>query len=319
MKKLVVMLLAVVMLLSCAAAEDYSDVIKHYLTTYGKWWDYSPELWLEFAAATRAADSDDSHAARAIAATDYILPPEDALSYEQAADLAIQAAGGGQTYPNIPCFMLDNRAVYKVVLHEDSPFSAAVELDALTGEVLGIHPAGEVDAAYYFVPSAVWEATYTGYASALALTDDYTARYGTWWNWEPAVFRQYSLGLRLVQQRQPLTSRTALAMADTNYILPPDHVISQEQAASLAMTAAGTPGLTYVNTLYFLVVTDADDRHVCKVILTDGAHYSHAVELDALTSEVLTVQVYEPLQGAGAFLTPSIVWEATPVPQPTNG
>jgi len=133
MKKLVVMLLAVVMLLSCAAAEDYSDVIKHYLTTYGKWWDYSPELWLEFAAATRAADSDDSHAARAIAATDYILPPEDALSYEQAADLAIQAAGGGQTYPNIPCFMLDNRAVYKVVLHEDSPFSAAVELDALTG------------------------------------------------------------------------------------------------------------------------------------------------------------------------------------------
>lgn len=293
------------------------DVFKHYLTAYGKWYDYSPELWLEFAAATRTASSDDSQAARAIAATDYILSPKDALSYEQAAALAVQAAGGGQAYPNIPCFMLDGRAVYKVALHEGSSFSAAVELDAVTGEVLGVYPADEVDAAYYFVPSAVWAATRTGYPSVLALTDDYTARYDTWWTWEPAVFQQYSLELRRVQQ--PLTSRTALAMADTNYILPPEDALSPEQASALALSAAGTPELTYVNTLYFLVVTDGADRHVCKVILTDGVHYSHAVELDAFTGEVLHMQVFVPLEGAGAFLTPSIVWENTARPQPADG
>lgn len=315
MKKLFTLLLAAMLLLGCAGAEDYSDVSKHYLTTYGKWLDYSPELWLEFAAATRAANFDDSHAARAIAATDYILPPEDALSYEQAADLAIQAAGGGQAYPNIPCFMLDGRAVYKVALHGESAFSAAVELDAFTSEVLGVYPANEVDAAYYFVPNAVWEATDTSYPSDLALTDAYTTRYGTWWNWEPATFKQYGRELRRVQE---ITGRTARAMAETNYILPPDNVMPQEQAAQLAISAADAQNLAYVNTLYFLVVTDADAHYVCKVILTDGTNYSHAVELDPFTGEVLLVQTRTPLVGAGQFLTPAAVWEATPVLDP-NG
>ena len=296
---------------------ETADVLKYYLTACGKWYDYPPALWLEFAAAVRTADSDDSQAVRAIAAADYILPPEGSLSYEQAAEIAVQAAGGGQVYPNMPCFLLNGRAVYKAALHEGASFSAAVELDAVTGEVLGVYPADEVHAAAYFVPHDVWAAAQTGYPSLLALTDDYTARYGNWWTWEPAVFRQYSLELRRVQQ--PLTSRTALAMADTNYILPPEDALSPEQAASLALAAAGAPELTYVNTLYFLVVTDGDDRPVCKVILTDGTHYSHAVELDAFTGEVLRVQGFVPLEGAGAFLTPGIVWENTARPQPANG
>ena len=82
--------------------------------------------------------------------------------------------------------------------------------------------------------------------------------------------------------------------------------------AALAIAAAGAPNLSYVNTLYFLVVTDADSRYVCKVILSDGTNYSHAVELDPFTGEVLCVQIRTPMVGAGQFLTPAAVWEETP-------
>ena len=93
MKKLLTLLLA--LLLPCTAlAESYTDVAKHYLNTYGKWWDYSQELWLEYAAATRAAAPDSNSTARAIAATEYILPPEGALSHEEAAAMIGHAVGG---------------------------------------------------------------------------------------------------------------------------------------------------------------------------------------------------------------------------------
>lgn len=315
MKKLIAILMAGILLLSCAIAEDYFDVAKHYLNTYGRWWDYSPELWLEYAAAARAADSANSHTGQAIAATDYILPPEGALTYEQATEIAIQAAGGGQAYRNIPCFLLDGRAVYKVLLHEDAPFSAAVELDAVTGEVLGVYPPLTVEAGYYFVPNAVWTAMNNPFPDVLKLTDDYTTRYGTWWNWTPANFREYSLALRHARE---ITSRTARAMVETNYVIPPDDVLPSEQIAALAIAAAGASGLSYVNTLYFRLVTDADDRYVCKVILSDGTDYSHAVELDPHTGEILLVQIRDPQEGAGQFLTPAAIWESTPTLAP-NG
>lgn len=312
MKRMIALLLAALTLLTCAAAEPYSDVAKYYLNTYGRWWDYSPELWLEYAAATRVADPEGYHAAQAIAATEYSLPPEGGLSYGQAAEIAIQAAGGGEAYANIPCFLLEGRAVYKVIL---SPSTTTVELDALTGEVLGVYPYRTVDAGYCFVPNAVWEATREGYTSVLALNDDYTARYGVWWDWSPQTFVQYGLELRRIEV---LTSRTARAMADTNYVLPPEGALPQEQLAQIALSAADAPGLSAVNTLYFLAVTDAEDRYLCKVILTDGANYSHAVELDPFTGEVLLVQTRLPLEGAGQFLTPSLVWEGAPVASP-NG
>ena len=314
MKRWITLMLAVMLLFGCAMAESYDDVVKYYFNTYGRWWDYAPELWLEYTAAVRAADLDDSHAAQAIAATDYILPPENAISYAEAAEIATQEAGG-EAYPNIPCFMLGGRAVYKVLLREERSISATVELDAITGEVLGVYPAATAEAACFFVPNAIWEATATGYPTDLALTDDYTARYGTWWNWEPATFVEYSRELRRVRE---ITGRTAHAMADTNYILPPEGSLSQAEMAALAIAAADAANLTYVNTLYFHVVTDGDDRYVCKVILSDGDHYSHAVELDPFTGDVLHTQTHISLEGPGQFLTPAILWEATDILDP-NG
>lgn len=41
MKKLIAMLL------SCAASEEYADVAKHHLTTYGKWWIWTPANFRE--------------------------------------------------------------------------------------------------------------------------------------------------------------------------------------------------------------------------------------------------------------------------------
>jgi len=142
MKKLLALLLALT-LPAAALAERYTDVAKHYLNTYGQWWNYSQELWLEYAAATRASDVSGSggSTARGIAATEYTLPPEDALSPEEAAAIAIGTDPDLRARPLVPCFMLDGRAMYKVILYlpgADSAFSRTVEMDAMTGEILSV-------------------------------------------------------------------------------------------------------------------------------------------------------------------------------------
>ena len=78
MKKLLCLFLA--LLLPCTTlADTYTEVAKHYLNTYGQWWNYSQALWLEFVAAAKAAEPGNSNTGHAITATEYILPPEDAL------------------------------------------------------------------------------------------------------------------------------------------------------------------------------------------------------------------------------------------------
>ena len=162
MKKLLCLLLA--LLLPCAAlAQTYTDVAKHYLNTYGQWWNYSQALWLDFVAAAKAADPGKGNTVRAIAATDYILPPEDALTPEQAKEVAINAVNSSlQAYPLTPCFVLENRTLYKVILYSQGsqdPVAATVELDAYTGEVLDVSPYEIAEIGYFFVPHITWEST----------------------------------------------------------------------------------------------------------------------------------------------------------------
>ena len=50
--------------------------------------------------------------------------------------------------------------MYKVILYSpgsDDPIAATVELDAFTGEVLGVYPYEIAEVGYFFVPNAVWK------------------------------------------------------------------------------------------------------------------------------------------------------------------
>ena len=163
MKKLLCLLIATLLLTNTSLAETYTEVAKRYLNTHGQWWNYDQKLWLAFVADTKTSDTSKSNTGRAIAATEYILPPEDALSTEEAAIIAIRSANpDAQARPLVPCFLLDGRAVYKMILYvpdSEDPIAATVELDAYTGEVLGVSPYILEEVGYFFVPHAIWEAT----------------------------------------------------------------------------------------------------------------------------------------------------------------
>ncbi len=319
MKKLLALLLAL-MLPAAALAERYTDVAKHYLNTYGKWWDYSQELWLEYAAATRASDTGNSHTARAIAATDYILPPEDALSCEEAAAIAIAAANpDAKARPLVPCFMLDGRTVYKVILYvpgADSSFSQTVEMDALTGEVLGVYPYLTVDAGYLFVPNKVWVVVSLDYApEELAkmtwsqLFDAYVNRYGHWKDWNSVRWGEFVTAVRQVDVSN---SRTGRAVAATAYIRPAHEMLLEDIAADIACAAVTGDAKADNLVLCFQV----EGRAVFKVTVhTPNMVYS--VEMDAYTGEILGIYP-QTSEGVGQFFVPHALWDATPSTAP-NG
>ena len=313
MKKLLALML--VFMLPCVAmAERYTDVAKYYLNTYGKWWDYSPELWLEYAAATRASDVSGSggSTARAIAATEYILPPEGALPYEEAVAIAIEAAGvDAKARPLVPCFMLDGRAVYKVILYvwEDSSYTQTVELDAMTGEVLGVYPDLTVEVGYLFVPNKVWVATSLDYpAEELAkmtwsqLADLYIARHGTWWDWNSIIWGDFVTAVRQVDVSN---SRTGRAVAATEYISPAHEMLLEEDAKEIACAAMS--GDAKADNL--VVCFRVEGRAMFKVTVRT-AQMVYSVEMDAYTGEILGLYP-KTNEGVGQFFVPHVLWEAT--------
>lgn len=319
MKKLLTLLLA--LLLPCTAlAESYTDVAKHYLNTYGKWWDYSQELWLEYAAATRAASPDSSSTAQAIAATEYILPPEGALSHEEAAAIAISTANpAAQARPLMPCFMLDGRAVYKVILYVPGANSSTydtVEMDALTGEVLGVYPFLLVEAGYLFVPNKVWVAVSLQYSpEELAkmtwsqLFDAYLARHGHWKDWNSVRWGEF---VTAVREADVSMSRTGRAVAATEYIRSTHEMLLEEEARDIAVSAMS--GEAYADNL--VICCKAEGRAMFKVTVhTENMVYS--LELDAHTGEILGLYP-QTSEGVGQFLVPHTVWKATPETAP-NG
>lgn len=185
MKKLIALLLAALLTMVVCTAEEntapaakplftadelaqmsYVNVTDAYTAVYGVWWDWTQEIWLDYAAALRQAEVQSNRTGRAIAATDYILPPESALSHDQVAAIAIAAVDpAAQTKALFPCFELDGRAVYKVLLFTRPGNSTllsgthTVEIDAMTGEVLGVYPRTPDGTGQYVVPHDIWEAT----------------------------------------------------------------------------------------------------------------------------------------------------------------
>lgn len=318
MKKLLALLLALT-LPACALAERYTDVAKHYLNTYGRWWDYSQELWLEYVAATRASDTGNDSTARAIAATEYILPPEGALTPEEAAALAIGTDPDLKARPLVPCFMLDGRAVYKVILYlpgADSAFTRTVEIDAMTGEILGVYPYLTVAAGYLFVPGKVWAAVTLDYPpEELAkmtwsqLFDTYVARYGHWKDWNSIRWGEF---VTAVRQADVGNSRTGRAVAATEYIRSSHEMLLEGIAAQNACDAFETEA--YADNLVVCFLHEG--RAMFKVTVhTENAVYS--VEMDAHTGEILGIYP-QTSEGVGQFFVPHALWEATPATAP-NG
>ena len=146
---------------------NYAAVTDAYNAAYGTWWDcWTHDIWLDYAAALRQADVQASRTGRAIAATDYILPPENALPADQAAALAVAAVDAhAHAGAFFPCFLWEDRPIYKILLFTTpegsiiSSGSHCVELDALTGEVLGVYEAAGASRGEAYVPHALWEAT----------------------------------------------------------------------------------------------------------------------------------------------------------------
>jgi len=320
MKKLLALLLALT-LPAAALAERYTDVAKHYLNTYGQWWNYSQELWLEYAAATRASDVSGSggSTARGIAATEYILPPEDALSPEEAAAIAIGTDPDLRARPLVPCFMLDGRAMYKVILYlpgADSAFSRTVEMDAMTGEILGVYPYLTVEVGYLFVPNKVWAAVTLDYSpEELAkmtwsqLFDAYVARYGPWKDWSSIRWGDF---VTAVRQADVSNSRTGRAVAATEYIRSSHEMLPEGVAAQIACDAFDAGACADNLVLCFL----QEGRAMFKVTVhTETAVYS--VEMDATTGEILGIYP-QTSEGVGQFFVPHALWEATPATAP-NG
>ena len=320
MKKLLCLLIAALLLTSAALAETYTEVAKRYLNTHGQWWNYDQELWLAFAADTKASDTSKSNAGRAIAATEYILPPEGALSTEEAAIIAIRAANpDAQARPLVPCFLLDGRAVYKVILYVPDVGSSVyctVEMDALTGEVLGIYPKLTADAGYFFVPNSVWAAVSLQYSpEELAqmtwsqLADAYIDRYGTWWDWNNVRWNEFVTAVREVDVS---ASRTGRAVAATEYIQPAHEMLLEDIAAEIACTAVGQDA--YADNLVIYCQLDGTALFKITVHVADTVY---SVELDAMTGDILGIYP-QTSEGVGQFFVPHAIWEATPATAP-NG
>lgn len=146
---------------------NYAAVTDSYNTAYGAWWDcWSHSIWLDYVTALRQANYHISRTGRAIAVTDYILPPENALPAEQAAAIAVAAVdANAHAATFFPCFMWEDRMIYKIVVFTISEGSTiasgnhCVELDALTGEVLGIYEATGSNRGEVYVPHALWVET----------------------------------------------------------------------------------------------------------------------------------------------------------------
>ena len=131
-----------------------------YYTQHGTFADWSPEVFVAFREDLQFIDSSKYQhypAVLAFQATTFILPPEGALTAEQASELAMQAVNRPDTAPGGAACLLDNgRAIWKIMLYEDSVASWKIEVDCMTGEVLNIHPASETGGTWqFYVPMSV--------------------------------------------------------------------------------------------------------------------------------------------------------------------
>lgn len=117
---------------------------------------------MEYVTVLRQTDlTNASRGIRAFAATQYILPPEGALTAEQALAIAKDAAGIEDAINcSFTCFMVDDRICWKVTMCQYMQATRdMVEMDAVTGEILETYKSDLGHVAQFYVPRSVWEST----------------------------------------------------------------------------------------------------------------------------------------------------------------
>lgn len=141
------------------------SVIDVFTDVYGSSPSWTPEVYIAYVDALRKSDlSRGSTAVQAYLSTEYILPPEGALTGEEAIAIAKKYIGGEDIRTaSTVCFQLDGRPIWKVVLSYDGlrP-SDMVEMDCLTGEILDVYQAETPGhSVQYYVPRRVYESPTT--------------------------------------------------------------------------------------------------------------------------------------------------------------
>ena len=136
-----------------------------FTTVHGSIPGWPPEVFVAYVDALRRSDlTDISSGMKAYLSTQYIIPPENALTSEQAIEIAVRLIGGNEVrVGGAYCFEVDGRALWKVTIASDSSrVSDMVEMDAVTGEILEVYktePQG--GAVQFYVPHSVWQAVPT--------------------------------------------------------------------------------------------------------------------------------------------------------------
>lgn len=131
-----------------------------YYAQCGTFAEWAPDIFVAFKADLSAIDVsqyDHYPAVQAFHATEFILPPEGALTSKQASDLAMAAVYRPDTEPGgAACIMDGERAIWKIMLYENSLAAWKVEVDCMTGEVLNVHPKSETGGTWqFYVPMSV--------------------------------------------------------------------------------------------------------------------------------------------------------------------
>lgn len=135
-----------------------NDVQDYFTATYGSRNKWSPEVFMEYVTVLRQTDL--TNASRGIltfAATQYCLPPEGALTPEQALAIAKDAAAVEDAINcSFTCFMVDGQICWKVTMCQYMQATRdMVEMDAVTGEILEIYKSDLGHVAQFYVPMSV--------------------------------------------------------------------------------------------------------------------------------------------------------------------
>ena len=138
------------------------EVQDYFSDMYGNQNKWTPEIFVEYVTVLRQTDlTNASRGLRAYAATQFCLPPEGALTAEEAIALAKEAMPlENPIVRGAYCFKVDGRVCWKVSMRPEEEFMTHMaEMDAMTGEILLTYEADRGHVAQYFVPLSVWEAT----------------------------------------------------------------------------------------------------------------------------------------------------------------
>ncbi len=144
-----------------AGTVRYYEVQDAFQLAYGSMPSWMPETYVAYIDALRRSDlTGSSSGTQAYLNTRYILPPEGALTREQAIDIAVKLIGGEEIRVGaVICFAEDERAIWKVCIASDSNrISDMVELDCMTGEVTQQYKDdSDGSAVQFYVPKKMYD------------------------------------------------------------------------------------------------------------------------------------------------------------------